>query len=223
MLAAITENQIHALTIDAGRPLVVCDVDEVVLHFLRDFEDFLGGNDLWLDPASFALNGNVRRREGGEPVSTAELGELIMRFFAERTRHMQPVAGAHEALTSIADAAQVVLLSNIPEAYQDDRAANLADHGFNFPLVVNRGPKGPAVKAMADGHRASVVFIDDVPSYIASVAEHCPAANLVHFLQDHRFGRFVERFDFVSLRTDNWPEAHAHIAGLLGSLVGADV
>lgn len=222
MLAAITANQIRALSIDAGRPLVVCDVDEVVLHFLRDFEDFLGSCSLWLDPASFALNGNVRRRDGGEPVSTSELGELIMRFFAERTRHMRPVAGAHEALTSIAGMAQVVLLSNIPEAYHGQRAANLADHGFNFPLVVNRGPKGPAVKAMADGHRAPVVFIDDVPSYIASVAEHCPAVKLVHFLQDRRFGRFVEPFDFVSLRTDNWPEAHAHIAGLLGVLAGAD-
>jgi hypothetical protein len=215
MLAPDIEVQIRALAIRPDRALVVCDVDEVVVHFLRAFEDFLGENELWLDPASFALNGNVRRREGNQPVPTAELGELITRFFAERARRLEPIEGAQEALSSLARSAQVVLLSNIPAAFRDDRLANLAAHGLAFPLVVNQGPKGPAVKAMIERHAASVVFIDDVPGYLTSVAEHCPAASLVHFLQDQRFGRHVGRLECVSLRTDNWREAHDHIRGLL--------
>lgn len=215
MLTVTTERQIGALTLDPLRPLLVCDVDEVVLHFLRAFEAYLGDNGLWLDPASFALNGNVKRTDDNQPVATAELGGLITGFFAERARRMEPIEGAHEALSSLSGVADIVFLSNVPEAFVDDRLANLADHGFAFPLVVNQGPKGPAVRAIAAAQRGPVVFIDDVPSYIASVAEHCPATSLIHFLQDRRFGRHVKPLDFVSLRTDNWPEAHRHIAGLL--------
>jgi hypothetical protein len=215
MLDPAIESQIRAVGIKADRPLVVCDVDEVVVHFLRGFEAFLGANGLWLDPASFALNGNVRRLESNEPVSTAELGELITRFFTERARQLEPIEGAHEALSSLARTAQVVLLSNIPAAFRDDRLANLAEHGFAYPLVINQGPKGPAVKTMIERHASTLVFIDDVPNYITSVAEHCPAAGIVHFLQDQRFARHVERLECVSLRTDNWRDAHDHIQRLL--------
>ena len=44
--------------------------------------------------ATFALNGNVRRKDDNEPVPTAELGLLIIRCFAERTRGIEPVEGA---------------------------------------------------------------------------------------------------------------------------------
>ena len=56
MLTVTTERQIEALTLDPLRPLIVCDVDEVILHFLRGFEAYLNDNGLWLDPASFALS-----------------------------------------------------------------------------------------------------------------------------------------------------------------------
>jgi hypothetical protein len=215
MLAPDIEIQIRALGIASDRALVVCDVDEVVVHFLRAFEAFLGDNDLWLDAASFALNGNVRRREGNKPVPADELRVLITRFFTERARKLEPIEGAHAALSSLARRAQVVLLSNIPAAFRDDRLANLADHGFSYPLVVNQGPKGPAVRTMIERHASAVVFIDDVPSYVTSVAEHCPAVNLVHFLQDRRFARHVEPLACAPFRTDNWREAHDHIQGLL--------
>jgi hypothetical protein len=215
MLAPDIEIQIRALPIAPDRPLVVCDVDEVVVHFLRGFEAFLGDNNLWLDPASFALNGNVRALEGNAPVPATELGELINRFFAERARKLEPIEGAHQALSSLARRAGVVLLSNIPAAFRDDRLANLAEHGFDFPLVVNQGPKGPAVRTMIERHADTVVFIDDVPGYVTSVAEHCPTVNLVHFMQDARFARHVAPLDCGCFRTDNWREAHDHIAGLL--------
>jgi len=215
MLAPDIALQIRALGIRPDLPLIVCDVDEVVMHFLGALEQFLGENGLWLDPASFALNGNVRRREGNEPVPAEELGDLLTRFFHERARRLEPIEGAHAALASLARTAQVVLLSNIPAAFRDDRLANLAAHGFDYPLVVNQGPKGLAVKTMIESHENVVVFIDDVPGYVVSVAEHCPTVKLVHFLQDLRFGRHVGPLDCGSFRTDNWREAHDHIQGLL--------
>ena len=215
MLAPDIARQIGGLGLAPDQALVVCDVDEVVVHFLRAFEDFLGDNGLWLDPASFALNGNVRALENNAPVPREELGQLINRFFAERARKLEPIEGAHQALSSLARRANVVLLSNIPAAFRDDRLANLAEHGFDFPLIVNQGPKGPAVRTMIERHADTVVFIDDVPNYVTSVAEHCPNVNLVHFMQDARFSRHVAPLECGCFRTDNWREAHDHIAGLL--------
>jgi hypothetical protein len=215
MLAPDIENQIRALGIAPDRPLVVCDVDEVVVHFLRGFEAFLGDNNLWLDPASFALNGNVRAIDGNAPVPKEELGDLIHRFFTERARKLEPIEGAHQALSSLARRAKVVLLSNIPAAFRDDRLANLSEHGFDFPLIVNEGPKGPAVRTMIERHSQAVVFIDDVPGYVTSVAEHCPNVHLVHFMQDARFARHVAPLACGCFRTDNWREAHDHIEALL--------
>lgn len=214
MLAPDLETEIRALGIAPDRPLLVCDVDEVVMHFLSAFESFLGESGLWLDPASFALNGNVRRVEDNAPVPAEDLGDIITRFFTERARRLEPIAGAQAALSDLARRAQVVLLSNIPAAFRADRLANLADHGIDFPLLVNKGPKGPAVRSLIEGHGHAVVFVDDVPGYVTSVAEHCPGVHLVHFLQDRRFARHVGPLACGSFRTDNWREAHGHILEL---------
>ena len=66
MISEITQGQLATLRF-TGRPLVICDVDEVIVHFTRDFEDYIGLHGLWLDTSSFALNGNVRYRETNAP------------------------------------------------------------------------------------------------------------------------------------------------------------
>ncbi len=215
MMADITRDQIAALRMDPHRPLVICDVDEVVVHFTRDFEDYIAARGLWLDAASFALNGNIRRAGGGASVSPAESAALIERFFADRTLHMQPIDGAIEALLGIAERAAVVMLTNLPHQAGDDRRQNLAGHGLSFPVVTNSGPKGPAIKVLAEMVEAPAVFIDDSPGFIASARQHAPKVHLVHFLHDARFARHVEPFNFVSLRTGSWDEAGPHVLDLV--------
>ena len=201
--------------LDRRRPLIICDVDEVIVHFLRGLEAFLEENGLWLDPASFALNGNIRRRVGGDPLHASELGPILMRCFAAKTRHFELVDGARDTLEELSGAAQVVLLSNLPEEFAEDRRINLKAHGMEYPYFANEGPKGPAVKKMAQAIDAPVFFIDDSPSNLQSVAEHLPVAHIIHFMQDARFARHVGSFDYVSLRTDSWAEAKTHILGLI--------
>lgn len=215
MMADITREQISGLRIDPGRPLVICDVDEVVVHFTRDFEDYIAALGLWLDTSSFALNGNVRRAAGGTAIATAESAALIERFFADRTLHMQPIDGAVEALLRIGERAGIVMLTNLPHQAGDDRRRNLAGHGLSYPVVTNSGPKGPAIKAMAAMVEAPVVFVDDSPGFIVSAYQHAPEVHLVHFLQDERFARHVESFDFVSLTTHSWGEARPHVLDLV--------
>jgi len=216
MIVEATRAAIDGLAFD-GRPLVICDVDDVIVHFLRGFEDFLAANGHWLDPASFALHGNVRSLAGNEPAPDAQVTALIAACFAARTRHLEPIEGAVPALNGLARHAQVVLLSNLPAEAADDRRANLAGHGLDFPLVVNSGPKGPAVRHMAARAGTAAVFIDDSPSFIASARAHAPEVALVHFLHDHRFARHVPEMDYVSLRCGRWDEARPHIEALLSA------
>lgn len=203
------------MSTDLDRPLIICDVDEVVVHFLKALEAFLDRRDLWLDPASFALNGNIRRKAGNTPLPGGELGPLLMDFFAASTRHLDVIDGAVAALQGLAEAADIVMLTNLPDQFRADRIANLADHGIGFPVLTNEGPKGPAIARLAEGRCAPVIFIDDNHGYLASARDHRSDIHLVHFLQDERFARHVGHFDYMSLRTDNWADAEAHMLRLL--------
>lgn len=207
--------QIAGLQIDRTKPLVICDVDEVVLHFIAGFERYLLRNELWLDPASFALNGNVKYSETGQPVGSEELSRHFADFFDQEAHRLDAIDGAAAALSSLAAETNVMMLTNLSDQYRSARIANLIDHGMPYPVIANQGPKGPAVEAIADGHDTPIVFIDDIPSYLRSVNETCPDVHLVHFMQDERFGRHIEPLDYVSLRADNWAEVHAHIGTVL--------
>ena len=214
MISDITQRQLETLSF-TNRPLVICDVDEVIVHFTRDFEAYMALEDLWLDTSSFSLNGNIRCRRSGDAAPNERVSDLLDRFFEERTRHMEPIDGAVESLLHIGETADVVLLTNLPHSAGDHRRANMAAHGLPFPVVTNSGPKGPAIRHLAAQAKQPVVFIDDSPSYIASAYEHAPEVHLVHFMQDERFARHVAPFDYVSLRTDSWSEAKPHILELI--------
>jgi hypothetical protein len=215
MISNETHHQLGDLVVDASRPLLICDVDEVIVHFTRDFEDYLALQNLWLEPKSLALAGNIFRHGDDEAIATSHVSDLVDTFFAERTRNMQPIAGAVEAVRSLANAANVVFLTNLPHFAGDDRRANLADLGLHFPVITNSGPKGPALHNLAARTTSPVIFVDDSPHFIQSAFDHAPQINLVHFLQDHRFAAHCPAFDFVSLRTDNWASAHSHIFDLM--------
>jgi hypothetical protein len=124
--------------------------------------------------------------------------------------------GAVESLQTLGNHANVVLLTNLPHHSAEARRENLRGHGLEFPVITNSGPKGPAVKALAEMVRGPVVFVDDSPSFIASAYEHAPRACLVHFLHDERFARHLKPADYVSLRTASWDEARPHIITELG-------
>jgi len=200
---------------DVDRPLVICDVDEVLVHFLKGFEAYLGDYGYLLEPASFALNGNILDRQSRRAAEAAMVGTLLNGFFAERTAILEPVPFAAEALRDLSRHAEIVLLSNLPEVYREARLSNLSRHGYDYPLVLNEGGKGPAVKRIAARRRAPVIFIDDIPSYLASAYEHAPQSHLIHFMLDERFARHVPAMDFLSLTTNNWQQVHAHARGIL--------
>lgn len=215
MISDFTKHQLEALTVDKTRPLIICDVDEVVVHFTREFEDFLDQKNLALIPASLALSGNIKSKTDQSIVAQERVNELIDGFFTERTRNLKPIDGAVEALLHLGENSSVVMLTNLPHFAKNDRVANLGNLGINYPIITNSGPKGPAIKNLAARTSGPVVFVDDSPGFIASAFEHAPHVHLVHFLQDDRFAVHTPHFDFVSLRTHAWDHVKPHIAKLL--------
>ena len=200
---------------DLERPLIICDVDEVLVHFLQGFEAYLEERDLWLDARSFALNGNILSRPTGLPVDKTAVAGLLDGFFSERTGGLARIPHAAESLRELSRLADIVLLSNIPAAYEAARTANLLAHGMAYPLFVNEGNKGPAVRRLADRRTGRVIFIDDIPHYLASAREHVPHVHLIHFMQDERFVRHAPPLEFVALRTNDWRTVLGHLVDLL--------
>ncbi len=216
MIHEITASQIAQLSINPHRPLVICDVDEVIVHFTREFEEFLDSKGMELDFSTLTHSFAVSRfKHNREPVGPIETGKVVDAFFAERTLGMKTIEGAIDSLNSFARHADIVMLTNLPHEAGNDRRKNLESHGLNFPVITNSGPKGPAIARIAAQVSAPVVFIDDSPGFITSAFEHAPNVHLIHFVHDERFGRMVTPLEFVSLRTDNWRDLHPHVLGLI--------
>ncbi len=196
--------------------LIVCDVDEVVLHFVSAFRAFLESEGFTLNPKSYALTGNVRRRTGEEePAGQAEVSRLLDRFYAANADRLRPVPGAVETLQALSRTYEIAFLSNIPEVYIDLRNQNLKAIGLDFALTGNRGPKGPAVRALKRASAAErVVFLDDSPRHIRSVRAEVPDAFTIHMIADHRFRALVGKVAEADLMAASWREARPAIEAL---------
>ena len=216
MIPEFTQLQLAALTVAADRPLLICDVDEVVVHFTSSFENYIGKRGLYLETSSFALNGNIRRQDSRLGLTSDETNVLIDDFFVDCTEHLPAIVGAIDALNALAASTSVVMLTNLPHHARDKRIINLQKHGISFPVITNSGPKGPAIRHLASQTKGPVVFVDDSPGFIASSFEFAPEVHLVHFLHDERFARHLAPLPYVSMTTGNWAEAQPHIARLLG-------
>jgi len=206
-----TQDQIAKVIIDPAQPLLVCDVDEVVVHFIKGLESYLAEINLWLDPASFALNGNIKSIKTNEPVPGAQVGEILVSFFKLKTHTLEPIEGAVEALNQLGNKMQIIMLSNLPHDAYDARIVNMQNIGLEFPLITNEGGKGPAVKVLTETLQAPLFFIDDIPHYLTSVAEACPKANLIHFAHDERFAKHAPDIGFDHFKTRKWSQIRDHI------------
>lgn len=220
--SAVAE-QLDTIELVPDRPLIICDVDEVIVHFLRGLERHLNRNGYWLDASSFALNGNIRAHENGEPADTDTVGDLLLGYFDDNVTAMEMIDGARDALKALEAYADIIMLTNLPPRYRDARIRNLNGHGLDYPVIANVGPKGPTVEIMLARHTQTVVFIDDSPNNLMSVAAHTPHVDLVHFIQDPRFAKVAPPVGDVLLRSDNWAETHAFLDSHLGATGGAAI
>lgn len=190
-----------------GRPLVVCDVDEVALHFVRHLEPYLARKGFWLNPVSYGFSGNVLRAGTHHAATKEELRDLLHGFFAEESGRQEPVDGAAETLGQLAGLADVVFLTNMPHEYRPIREKRLAELGMPYPVVTSEGPKGAATRHLAERARGPIVFLDDAPSNVTSVRDAgLDDLWLIHFVADDRFRKLTPHIPGVRFKTGDWQE-----------------
>ncbi len=196
---------------DLKRPLLILDADEVLLQFMHGLEAFLHSNGFELRLSSFQITGNVFARDTHEPAPAGDVKALMQRFFAEATHTLVAVPGAADAVRTLAVHADIVVLSNIPEAQRETRQANLTAQGFPYPVIANTGGKGEAVATLAAGRRHFVGFVDDLPPQHSSVAEHAPHVHRLHLVADPRLRLLLPQAADAHARIDDWSQAQSHI------------
>ncbi len=196
----------QTVPVTPGRPLLIVDADEVLLRFAEGFDRFLAARALYLDLTSYRLHGNVKRRDDDSTLIDIEVTALLEEFRADLDS-LEAVAHVAEALSDLRTQLQVVVLSNVSPAQAPARLRNLAALGFDFPLLTNSGPKGPAVRALAARSGRPVFFVDDIPQHLKSAAEHHPETLRIHLIGDDRLKPLLPAAEHAHLRAEDWRAA----------------
>ncbi|MFZ5608446.1 MAG: hypothetical protein ACOY99_02425 [Pseudomonadota bacterium] len=218
-IAPHTRTQIEDLRarLDGARPLIICDADEVLVRFVATLEAYLGDEGLYLRFDSFALTGNIRRREDDRPLDKEEVGRLLRQFFATRIADCPPVEGAAAALHALSTRADIVVLTNLPDGLRAVREAALKRLGMPYPVIANDGLKGPAVALLALRRRAPICFLDDLPPNIDSVAEDAAHVHRIHFVADPRLAALLGPAARAHCRIDSWRDTRDYLERLLAA------
>lgn len=204
-----------------GRPLLVVDVDEVVVHMVAPFIPWLEKRGLQLDMDSYKLGGNIKYAGTERQVPKEDIGPLIQSFFDEEIHAQPAVDNAASVLGRLERVYEIILLTNAPHRHKERRQASLLSQGVTAKLITNDGPKGPIVarireRAMAANAPDTLIFIDDSVNNLESVRVSVPSAHLIHFIAHPKFRSLARDVAGVSLKTGDWLDVDRFANGLLG-------
>jgi hypothetical protein len=209
-----TVRQIAELAL-SDRPLLVLDVDEVVLEFVRPFVKFLETQDLLLKTDSFRIHGNVFDRSTRLPVQDQRVTTLMTAFFEAQETWQTAVDGAAAAVAELAAAVEVVMLSSMPHGHRPLRRRLLDRLGFPYPLLTTEAAKGPAIQRMRGGGGRPVAFVDDIPNNLLSVQRAVPDARLFHLMAHSELRALLLPLPEGIVAVSGWREAGPLIAKAL--------
>jgi hypothetical protein len=194
-----------------NRALIVTDCDEVLLHMVRHFRDWLDTEhdiEIPLDRNPFA---SMRRRGDDAEMSDAEKWRYLSAFFDTEMHRQTAVEGAAAAVAELSREADVVVLTNLTDDFQAMRAAQLRDHGIDLRVFTNQGPKGAALqRIVAEFAPSRVAFVDDLAHHHASAAEVVPESVRLHFCGEPVIASLIpcaQEAGHAHARIDTWAEA----------------
>ena len=210
-----TLRQIEELSADE-RPLLVLDVDDVVLEFLRPFPLYLERRGYRLDLQSPRLHGNVFHAQTGLVVERELISELVGSFFDGQEEWQTMAEGASEAMETISRDAEIVLLTAMPHRYRAVRRRHLDKLGLPYPLLTTEMAKGPAIRRLRGETDRPVAFVDDMPHNLISAREVLPDAHLFHLAADNRLRSLLPPLPEGITAVDGWHDARPRIVDALG-------
>lgn len=210
-----TARQIAELSLDT-RPLLVLDVDDVLLEFVRPFTHFLDKQGLSLGRESFRLNGNIKHVESGEIVDTPRVAALITAFFDAQAEWQTLTDDAANTLSQLAGDVEIVLLTAMPHRHREHRRIHLDAIGLPYPLVTTEAPKGPAIASLRGTSGRAVAFVDDMPHNLVSARTSLPDVHLFNMMAMPEIRRLLPPVANDVVIVDTWREAGPMIASALG-------
>jgi hypothetical protein len=192
-----------------NRPLLITDCDEVLLHMVVPFAEWLDeAHDIHFDLDFGNFAEALRHKSNSEVIEGEKIWPLLRGFFTTEMHRQMPIAGAVSAVNAIAACADVVVLTNLTDEENAARTAQLARVGLNFPVHTNQGGKGEALARILDAYRPSVaVFVDDLVHQHDSVAEHAPDVWRLHMVGESRMAHRIPKAKSAHARIDDWGSA----------------
>lgn len=199
------------------RPLIVCDIDEVVLEFLTPLQAYLQAQDCDLLPRSFRLHGNIITTCDGLPVAHEAVDAHLEAFFASQDQWQTAVAEVGPTLQDLSQVADLVFLTAMPPRHRALRRALLDRLDLPYPLLATEEPKGPVVRALHGDRPLPAVFIDDIARNLHSVRESVPECLLINLMANKTFQAMApDPGDGIVVARD-W----IHAAALIRDHIGA--
>ena len=191
------------------RPLLITDCDEVLLHMVSHFAEWLETeHKVRFDFETGRFSDAMTRVGSGEALAIDQAWILLDAFFRGEMHRQTLVPGAVEALGRIGEVADIVILTNLGNEAHPWRVDQLASHGIRHDVICNTGGKGIAVRQLVRKLRpTSTVFVDDLPMHHASVAKHAPKVWRLHMIAEPRVAPAVPASEHAHARIDVWPEA----------------
>ncbi|TPW29475.1 hypothetical protein FJU08_14175 [Martelella alba] len=190
-----------------ARPLIVCDVDEVVLRFVLPFKAYLLANDHELRLESFSLNGNVTCLSTGVKVPDGTVDRLLSGFYDHQEDWQVPFDDARDTLDRLKAFADVVLLTAMPPCHAEMRRRLLERFGFALPMIATERSKGEVVRRLAEAGVPDIVFIDDMLYNCRSVSGAVPQALAINLLIDSDYRAIAPKTAEPAVLATGWPDA----------------
>jgi len=195
-----------------SRPLVICDCDEVLLHMVEPLSQWLDSDHgIRFDLSGGDFGRSMTRRESGEALASEEIWPILRQFFDDEMHRQYPIAGAVAGMASLAEHADVVVLTNLHDVYREARTRQLAEHGIRVKVYTNQGLKGPALQAILDEYAPGpTVFIDDIAHHHGSVAEIAPRVRRLHLCGEPKIAPHIacaHKAGHAHARIDDWANA----------------
>ena len=194
------------------RPLIISDCDEVLLYMVSPFKDWLAETQ----GVEFRMTGNdfsqaLRWQDSGEVLAPDDIWKMLGRFFDTEMHRQDPSPGAIEGINTLAEEADVVILTNLVEKRQQMRTEQLAGHGLNARVFTNQGPKGPALQNILQEYAPSkAIFIDDLAQHHRSARETISEITTLHLCGEPMLAPHIDcahTSGHADARIDTWAEA----------------
>lgn len=205
------------------RPLLITDCDEVLLHMVRHFRDWLAtahAIDFTIGAGDFARS--MTRRADGATLTAEEMWALLGGFFPAEMARQTLVPHAAEALARLAEQADIVILTNLVDNCRAPRIDQLARFGIHHRVVCNQGGKGePVARLVAEYAPSVTVFVDDLAVHLDSVARHAPGVHRLHMIAEPLLAPAMPAAPAANARIDDWREAADWIAARFAAGVPA--